>query len=256
MEVQQFEKLREDAHQKLMAMHYRAGVGHLGGNLSCLDSMLTLFAEVMTPADRFVLSKGHSAGALYIGLWALGLLEEEELATFHQDGTRLPGHPPSNLLPGVFFGTGSLGHGLSLAVGQALALQLSNQSGTVYCLTSDGEWQEGSMWEAISFAVAKELSNLTILVDYNGWQGFTRTSEFNSLETLELKLKAFGLATERVDGHEPSAIRSALMEGGSSLGCIILETVKGKRWTSRENSLASHYVPPTLEDIENFRGGK
>ena len=184
-------------------MHYESGVGHIGGNLSCLDLLLILHHRVLLPADQFVLSKGHSAGAYYVTLWTLGKLTEQDLSTFHKDGTRLSGHPPTSGIEDILFATGSLGHGLSLAAGLALAKRLKGEPGRVFCLTSDGEWNEGSCWEALIFARHHGLENLTLLVDLNGLQGFGTTREVADLEPLAEKFRAFGLPTLEIDGHDP-----------------------------------------------------
>ena len=164
------------ARKRLLRMHFESGVGHIGGNLSSIDAMLVVFHEFKRENDEFILSKGHGAGALYVTLWSLGLLSDDELQSFHKDDTLLPGHPPAFGLPHTRFATGSLGHGLSLAAGSALGARLQGQDSHVYCLTSDGEWQEGSTWEAFIFACHHKLTNLTILVDHNGLQGFGSTS--------------------------------------------------------------------------------
>src|SRR5205807_144724 len=171
--------------------HYEAGVGHIGGNLSALDILLTLHHGVVTESDQFVLSKGHSAGAMYVTLWSLGRITDDELKTFHKDNTRLPGHPPAHGLGDVLFATGSLGHGLGLANGLALAKKLKGQGGRVFCLTSDGEWNEGSCWESLIFARHQNLDNLTFIVDANGLQGFGSTREVADLAPLGEKFRAF-----------------------------------------------------------------
>jgi transketolase len=170
------EDLRK-ARKRLLQMHFESKVGHIGGNLSCLDALMVLYHEVLTPADRFILSKGHSAGALYTALWSVGRLSDDRLKTFHKDGGLLAGHPPAAGIDDILFATGSLGHGLSLAAGAAKALELKGETGMVYCLTSDGEWQEGSTYEAMVFASHHRLSNLKILVDHNQLQGFGTTGE-------------------------------------------------------------------------------
>ena len=172
-------------------MHHRAKAGHIGGNLSALDAMMVVFHDLMDSDDRFVLSKGHAAGALYITLWTKNLLSEADLDTFQMDGTRLAGHPPPQGVPGVEFATGSLGHGLSLAAGLALSRRLRGTGGRVFCLTSDGEWQEGSTWEALIFAAHHQLDALTVMIDRNGLQGFGTTDEVASMHDIESRLKAF-----------------------------------------------------------------
>ena len=149
MQLIGFKSSLKAAKLRLLKMHYDSNCGHLGGNFSCIDALMTLYHLAMTPSDRFILSKGHSAGALYITLWSMGKLNDSDLKTFCKDNTRLPGHPCGPGIPGLRFSTGSSGHGPSLAAGIALALRHKNSSNRVYCLCSDGEWQEGSGWEAL-----------------------------------------------------------------------------------------------------------
>ncbi len=229
--------------RRLVRMHYESGVGHIGGNLSAIDALALLFHERMGAQDHFVLSKGHSAGALYAALWSTGRLSDDDLTTFHRDATLLPGHPPANAIDGVSFATGSLGHGLSLAAGTALALQLKREPGHVYCLMSDGEWQEGSSWEALIFACHRRLANLTILVDHNRLQGFGSTDEVASMAPLWEKLGGFDLDLQIVPGHDLDALRGALDGDTHRPRAIVLETTKGKGISFMENRMEWHYLP-------------
>ena len=181
------------ARLRLLQMHFESRAGHIGGNLSCLDLLLVLHHEILDSRDKFILSKGHAAGAYYVTLWTMGRLQDADLCLFHCDGTRLSGHPPASGIDDVLFATGSLGHGVSLGAGLALAKRLKGEPGRVYCLTSDGEWNEGSCWEALIFARHQNLENLTIVVDHNGLQGFGTTREVANLEPLAEKFQAFGL---------------------------------------------------------------
>lgn len=235
------------ARLRLLKMHYESGVGHIGGNLSALDAMMVTFHEAVQPSDRFILSKGHSAGALYVVLWSLGLLDDQDLGTFHKDGTLLAGHPPATGLPQIDFATGSLGHGLSLAAGTALAFRLNASAGHVFCMTSDGEWQEGSTWEAFIFACHQRLSNLTILVDHNGLQGFGTTENVASMNPLHAKIAAFDAEIDIVDGHDPTEIRNAIARSCDRPHVIIAETVKGKGVAFMENQMDWHYLPLSEE---------
>jgi transketolase len=230
---------------RLLKMHYEAGVGHIGGNLSALDIMLCLHHDVMSPQDEFVLSKGHAAGALYVTLWSMGQLADEDLAQFHRDGTRLSGHPPAQALPQVRFGTGSLGHGISLAAGMALGLRLTGAPGRVFCLTSDGEWNEGSTWEGLIFAHHNKLSNLTLIVDRNGLQGFGATSEIADLHPLAGKFRQFNVDTMEVDGHNYEALRQALNGRSDRPRVIVANTRKGCGVSFMENRMEWHYLPLT-----------
>ena len=137
--------------------------------------------------------KGHAAGAYYVTLWTLGKLTEQDLTSFHKDGTRLSGHPPASGIDEILFATGSLGHGFALASGLALAKCIRGEPGSVFCLTSDGEWNEGSCWETLIFARHRGLDNLTLLVDSNGLQGFGTTREVADLEPLAARFRSFGV---------------------------------------------------------------
>ena len=231
------------ARKRLLRMHFESGVGHIGGNLSALDAMLVVFHEYLRDSDRFVLSKGHAAGALYIALWSVGRLTDDDLRSFHKDNTLLAGHPPAAGIADIRFATGSLGHGLSLAAGTALALKLKNADSRVVCLTSDGEWQEGSTWEALIFASHHQLSNLTVLVDHNGLQGFGSTGEIASMSPLWNKLQGFDIDLQIIDGHDAAALRDVLSRSASRLRVVVLRTVKGHGVSFMENRMEWHYLP-------------
>ena len=233
--------------KRLLQMHYESGVGHIGGNLSAIDAMLVLLHEYLSKEDQFILSKGHSAGALYVSLWSMGLLSDADLKQFHKDGTRLAGHPPASGIPAIPFATGSLGHGLSLAAGTALARRLSGRAGHVYCMTSDGEWQEGSTWEALIFLSHHQLANLTVLVDHNMLQGFGSTDSVASMSPLEEKLQGFAIDCQRISGHDLDAIRTALSAPVKRPKLLILETTKGHGVPFMEDKMEWHYLPLTKE---------
>ncbi|RUP01548.1 MAG: transketolase [Mycobacterium sp.] len=235
------------ARQRLLRMHYESGVGHIGGNLSSLDAMLVIFHEYLRTEDTFVLSKGHSAGALYTTLWSLGLLDDSDLESFHRDDTLLAGHPPAKGIPEIAFATGSLGHGLSLAAGTALAYRLRRSDARVVCLTSDGEWQEGSTWEGLIFASHHRLDNLTIVVDHNGLQGFGSTTDVASMSPLWQRLHGFDIDVIVTDGHDSNAIAGALSAQSDRLKVIVLRTVKGHGVSFMENEMKWHYLPLTTE---------
>jgi transketolase len=231
------------ARKRLLQMHYESGVGHIGGNLSSLDVLLLIVHEYLGPDDRFILSKGHAAGALYIALWSKGLLHDNDLKTFHRDGTNLPGHPPSIGSAEVPFATGSLGHGLGLAAGMALAKKIQGINDQIYCILSDGECQEGSTWEALIFVAHHQLKNLTILVDHNRLQGFGATKDISSLEPLGQKLGVLSFDFHQVCGHDLNAIRVALDTPANQPKLIVLETIKGKGVSFMENKMEWHYLP-------------
>jgi transketolase len=232
-----------EARKRLLKMHYESGVGHIGGNLSSLDAMLVVFHEYLVEPDEFFLSKGHSAGALYVTLWSLGLLTDDDLKTFHKDNTLLAGHPAAFGLPRTCFATGSLGHGLSLASGTALGFRLQGSAGRAVCLTSDGEWQEGSTWEALIFACHRQLENLTILIDHNGLQGFGSTTSVASMSPIWDKLRGFDVYPLIIDGHDAGALRQALETVVNGPRIIVLNTVKGHGVSFMENRMEWHYLP-------------
>ena len=237
------------ARLRLLQMHYESRVGHLGGNLSCLDILMALYHDVLGPHDEFVLSKGHSAGALYVTLWSVGLLSDDDLKSFHRDGTRLSGHPPVHGIPAIPFATGSLGHGFGLATGLALAKKLKSEMGRLFCLTSDGEWNEGSNWEALIFSQHHKL-NITLTVDLNGLQGFGRTREVADLESLAQRFRAFHLQTLEVDGHDSSEVRAAFRHRVDGPMVIVARTKKGHGVPSMQDRLESHYLPLSLESYQ------
>jgi len=227
-------------------MHFESRVGHIGGNLSCLEILMVLYHQVLGADDQFILSKGHAAGALYATLWSRGKLNDQDLATFHKEDTRLSAHPPASGIDEILFATGSLGHGLSLASGLALAKKLQNQPGRVFCLMSDGEWNEGSCWEALIFASQNQLQNLTIIVDCNGLQGFGTTRDVADLEPIAAKFSAFGAATVEINGHDLTALQQALT-AGDGLQLIVARTRKGNEISFMENRMEWHYLPMTPE---------
>jgi len=236
---------------RLLTMHHDSGVGHIGGNLSVLDSMMLIFHEYLKANDRFILSKGHAAGALYSTLWSLGRLTDEDLKTFHKDNTLLAGHPPALGIKDIAFATGSLGHGLSLAAGTALAWRIQNRSGQVFCITSDGEWQEGSTWEALIFAQHHRLNNLTVLVDHNGLQGFGSTHDVASMAPLWEKLSGFDVALDVVDGHDLPELRTVLNKSSPKARVVVMQTVKGHGVEFMENKVQWHYLPMSSEEHDS-----
>lgn len=231
------------ARRRLIQMHFESGVGHIGGNLSCLDLLVLLFHDFIYEQDRFVLSKGHSAGALYIALWATGRLDDAALRTFHKDGTLLAGHPVAGWHPDILFATGSLGHGLSLANGIAHAKKIKGEPGTVFCLVSDGELNEGSTWEALHYAAHHHLDGLTVIIDKNGLQGFGATNEVTRMDDLPGRLRRCGLTVVEIDGHSAASLGSAFAPTGGGPRVIVAATRKGKGISFMENKMAWHYLP-------------
>ena len=259
-QIGSFPELLKSARLRLLKMHYTAGVGHIGGNLSALDSILFLHHMVMCSDDAFVLSKGHAAGALYSTLWTLGVLSDKDLETFHGEGSRLPGHPPVNTIPEIKVATGSLGHGFPIAAGMSLARKLKGTSGRVFCLCSDGEWQEGSNWEALIFSRHHDLSNLVLLIDVNGLQGFGQTKEVASMDNLNQYFEAFDMNVVELDGHSPESLGELLTPASDDRMVYLLNTIKGRGVSFMENKLEWHYLPlsdelyaKAIEEHENLR---
>jgi len=231
--------------RKFLRMHYEARSGHLGGGLSAIDVLTYLYAAWLRPSDRLILSKGHAASALYAALHHFGKLSDAELSTYYKDGTLLPAHPAPLGVAAIPAATGSLGHGLPIAVGMAYSYKhLRESSARVACLISDGECNEGSTWEAALFAGHHRLDNVTVLIDANGIQGFGRTEDILTLEPFALKWEAFGFDVSECNGHDFSALGAALSERRSGRPrCIIARTVKGKGVRFMENTVAWHYWP-------------
>jgi transketolase len=236
-------RIVRSARKRLLQMHFESHVGHIGGNLSALDILMALYHGILEQDDVFVLSKGHAAGALYTTLWSQGRLTDDDLRQFHGENTRLAGHPAANCLPDIPFATGSLGHGLSLAVGIALGKAMQDQPGRVFCLLSDGEMQEGSTWEGIIFAAHRRLAPLTVLIDCNGLQGFGATREVSGLDLTPAKFREFGLPAEEIDGHDLEAINAACQGRSPGARVVIARTHKGRGVSFMEDRMEWHYLP-------------
>ena len=258
----QLQEIARQVRLDIVEMLYRAGSGHVGGSLSAADILVTLFFGKMrlkfgdpksAQRDYFVLSKGHAAPALYAVLARLGYFSRDELFTLRRFGSSLQGHPDSGLTPGVEVPTGSLGQGLSVANGLALALKLNGTDQRVYTLLGDGEVQEGQIWEAAMTASHYNVDNLTAILDRNRLQIDGHTKEVMSIEPLAQKWEAFGWHTVQVSGHNPQEILAALHTCDSVQGCpsiIIGHTVKGKGVSIFENQVKYHGVAPNKEEYE------
>jgi transketolase len=250
--LQTLQKMR----RRLLQMHFESKCGHIGGNLSAIDMLGVLFHQVLSPEDEFILSKGHAAGALYIALWSVGKLTDEDLQTFHKDATHLSGHPSPNWRSEIPFATGSLGHGLSLATGIALGKRLKQEPGHVYCLMSDGEWGEGSVWEAFHFAKHHRLSNLSIIIDDNGLQGFGSTKDVSGFESFSEMLAPYKtVRTINVDGHDPVQFREACKTQNETGPLVIVaKTTKGKGVSFMEDRMEWHYLNMSENNFHQAMG--
>ncbi len=245
---------------------HAAKSGHPGGSLSCSDFLAYLYMREMNvnPAeprwadrDRFVLSKGHCAPALYGALCERGFFGEEEITTLRAIGSRLQGHPNMNLTPGVDMSTGSLGQGVSTACGMALGAKKQGKSLRVYTLLGDGEIEEGQVWEAMMMAAHYKLDNLCVVIDNNNLQIDGAISEVMSPYPIGEKLSAFGLFVQEIDGHDFEQIEAALTAARCEKGrpsAIILKTVKGKGVSFMENQVSWHGTAPNDEQYEQAMG--
>ena len=248
-----------------LEMIHRAKSAHAGSSLSMADLLAVLYSGVLRvdperPAwpdrDRFILSKGHACAALYAVLAERGFFPQAWLDSYYQDGSVLVGHATHKNVPGVEVSTGSLGHGLALAVGMALAASRAGADHRVFALLSDGECDEGSVWEAALFAAHHRLHNLVVVVDYNKIQSLGRVEEVLRLEPLAAKWQAFGWAVIEIDGHDIETIERALTQLPIQPGhpsCVIAHTIKGKGVSFMEDRLLWHYRSPDAEDLANAR---
>jgi transketolase len=245
----------------VLRMIHRAKSSHVGSAFSMAELLAVLYGRVLrirpdqpdwSERDRFILSKGHACAALYVVLAFKGFFSEDWLDTFYQDGSKLAGHVTDAHVPGVEVSTGSLGHGLPIATGMALAGKRDQTSYRVFALLSDGECDEGSTWEAALFAPHHRLDNLIAIVDYNKIQSLGSVKEVLDLEPFADKWRAFGWAVREIDGHDVEQIEKALagvpFEPGRPT-CIIAHTVKGKGVSFMENNLLWHYRAPDNEEL-------
>lgn len=238
-----------------------AGLGHIGGEFSVIDILVTLYLHAMNMSpeqlgdpdrDRFILSKGHAAAALYTTLAIAGFLPPEQLSTFMQPLSKLNGHPARTKIPAVEASTGPLGHGLPIAVGTAFAGNIDGSARRTFVVVGDGELQEGSNWEALMTAGNHRLSHLCVVVDRNRLQQGAPVEDTNDLEPLADKLRAFGLEVVDVDGHDHRALLEAFRNVPAASGkptAVIAHTVKGHPISFMSNNVAWHHKIPSPEQV-------
>lgn len=235
--------------KRFLAMYKKADAGHIGSSLSCAEILVFLKFAWMKDEDSFVLSKGHAAAALYSVLAEANLLTPSQIDSFYEEGTQLPALPPFNAIEQIPFATGSLGHGLSVSAGMALGAKLNRQERRLFCVTSDGELDEGSVWEAALFIAHHQLTNVVWLIDRNHIQAIGRTEDVMALEPLDAKLRAFGYHVVSVDGHDFAALLAAREECSRVWReravpvAIIANTVKGNGISYMHDTVDSHYLP-------------
>ena len=240
-----YDAIAKQVRRDIINMLTDAGSGHPGSSLSMVDILTVLYFGILETEgpdrDCFVLSKGHAAPALYSVLSLKGIIEREVLTTFRKYGSILQGHPDALLCPGVETSTGSLGQGISIAVGMALGIKLRKSKGHVYVALGDGEMQEGQVWEALMSAAHYHLDNLTVIIDCNGLQIDGTNEQVMSLGDLPGKLRSFGLRTFEVDGHDYAQLEDALKARASDVPTgIIAHTIKGKGISFMEGQVSWH----------------
>lgn len=260
--MQDLKKLALEIRYESLNMMSKHGFGHVGGSLSIADAMAVLYGKQMKyksddpkweGRDYLVMSKGHCAPALYSALAIEGFFPKEELLTMNELGTRLPSHADKNKAPGVDMTTGSLGQGVSCALGMALGLKLQGKDNMVYSIIGDGEAQEGQVWETMLIAPNKKVSNFIVLIDNNKQELDGFTDDISSLGDVRLKAEAFGWHAVEVDGHDVDAIDAAIEECKKSdkPGFIVLDTIKGKGWPAMEKNPGNHAMRqfPGVEEV-------
>jgi transketolase len=255
------QELAKRIRRHCIIMTSRANASHIGSSLSIADLLAVLYHDVLRydpqraewpDRDRFILSKGHGCAALYAVLAECGYIPRSMLETYYQNGSLLMGHATHHV-PGIEISTGSLGHGLTMGTGMALAAKRDDKPYRVFCMISDGECDEGSTWEPALFAPQHKLDNLIVIVDYNKIQSFGRVDEVVDLSPLVDKWRAFGWAVREIDGHDLGTIERTFANLPFSAGqpsCIVAHTVKGKGVSYMENALAWHYRAPRGELLE------
>lgn len=246
------QKIATNIRKNILHIANLAGSPHIGSALSCADILTALYFDILNledydSRDLFILSKAHSAMALYATLYEKGLLTKEEMEGYYQNGGSLPAHTDRFTNPYIEISAGSLGHGLPMAVGMAHALKLKKSNRKIFVLMGDGESQEGSVWEAAMLAPKLELNNLTVLIDRNNLQGYGRADELLSYEPIDKKFEAFNWEVLRINGHNANAIKDAVHMKTNKPKMIICDTIKGKGVSFMEDQLIWHYYIVTDE---------
>lgn len=254
--LKELETYKKECLLNILRLYKKANAGHIASSLSCLDILFFLYFKQMLDNDHFILSKGHAALGLYVVLAAKGKISSDELETFYQDGTLLAAHPPcSGKLNGVVFGTGSLGHGLSLATGIALSTRYTGKNDKVYCLISDGDCNEGSTWEAALFSGHHKLNNLITIIDNNGLQGFGSTKDVIEMAPLKTKWESFNFDVYIAEnGNDLDCLQKVFKSiefDNPKPKCIIAKTIKGNGVSFMENKMEWHYLP--MSDDQYFK---
>lgn len=229
--------------KRFLALYKKANAGHIGSSLSCSEILVFIFFHLMKETDEFVLSKGHAAAALYSVLTEKEIITEKAVNTFYENATYFPAHPPAGKIDKILFATGSLGHGLSIAAGLALSKKFKKSKDIIYCLTSDGELNEGSTWEAAQFITHHNLNNLLWFIDKNNLQGFGTTKKVMPFCFPYFESKGFAFIRKRKGIHNFNALAESTKYHIKKPTAIICNTVKGNGWNGKANTLECHYLP-------------
>lgn len=264
IDIKQSKQLSNSIRKHAVTMTSLGGSSHIGSILSISDILAVLYGSVLkydlddvkwSDRDRFILSKGHAGAGVYAALAESGFMPVNKLKTHYQDGSDLSGHVSHKGIPGVEFSTGSLGHGLPVATGMALAAKINTNNHKIFVLMSDGELDEGSNWEAILFAAHHKLNNLVVIVDRNMLQSIRSTEDTVALEPLSDKWKAFGWDVIEIDGHSHKDIFNACGDTTVSKPlCVIAHTIKGKGISFMENNVLWHYRSPQGDEYDAAMG--
>ena len=234
----------------ILNITFKAKSSHIGSCLSIVEILFVLYFNVLKKKDRFILSKGHAALALYCTLYEKKIISSKNLNSFGSNNTKLMNHV-SHKVKGVEFSTGSLGHGLPISVGKALKFKTSNEMNRVFVLISDGEINEGTTWESLMFASHHKLENLTIIIDYNKIQSMDFINKIIGIEPLKSKLLSFGCNVHEVDGHNIKSLKKILKKKNKNKPKVIIaHTTKGKGISFMENNNLWHYKNPNKKELD------
>lgn len=259
------EKIAREIRFNLVEMSHKAQTGHLGGALSCVDILVCAYWHALKidpekpndpDRDRIIFSKGHAISSLYAVLAKRGYFPEKDLDQFNEEGGQLPEHPLPGCVPGVEWATGSLGHGLGVGIGMALSARLLEKSYHVYVVMSDGECQEGSVWEAAMFAPRHGLNNLKVIVDFNKWQATGRSCEIMAMQPLGEKFRTFGWRVTEINGHDIEALCVSLtdwIDDDPRPSALIAHTIKGAGISFIQDDNNWHYRSPSYEEVAKAR---
>lgn len=262
LNINELERLASTIRARIIENSHKTQTPHLGSCLSCVDILVAAYFHALRidpkhpqdpDRDRFILSKGHGAAALFQVLALKGFYPEAMLDTYGEDGGVFAEHPPTpSHLPGIEAATGSLGHGMPMGLGMAMSARIQHQSYNVIALLSDGECNEGSIWEAALLAASQKVERLVAIIDFNKWQATGRSEEILALNPLVDKWRAFGWSSYEVDGHDMAAlvnILSKVPDGSGKPVAVIAHTVKGKGVSFMEDDNNWHYRIPTADEV-------